>query len=322
MFFTNKNILVAGGTGMVGIQLSRLLVEQGANLRIASMDDASRAHPKADFRQVDLTVYDNCLAVCQDMDYVFNLLCAKGSPNTVSKYPASIMRPMILFNTHLFDAAIESRVNGFLYTSSVGVYYPAALLCEKDTERTPAPPADFAGRAKLFGEWYATALRKEYDWKVSIVRPSNIYGPYDNFDSPNAMVVPSLIKRALTENPMTIWGDGSPIRDFIHAEDVARGILLMAEQSPIQPVNLGSGLGVSIKSLVEIIMDCLEHKPKIVWDKNKSAGDAQRLLDTSRAKELGFEPIISLRQGITNTIEWYLLNNGQTSKRYEIFNTP
>jgi len=321
MFFKNKNVLIAGGTGMVGIQLCKLLNERGANLRIASMDDKSRAHPKADFHKVDLTDYENCLLVCRDMDYVFNLLCAKGSPEIVKKYPASIMRPMILFNTHLFDAARQAGVKGFLYTSSVGVYFPSSVYHEEDTERTPSPPNDFAGRAKLFGEWYATALRAEYNWNITIVRPANIYGPYDNFDSLNAMVVPSLIKRALTENPMTVWGDGSAIRDFIHAEDVAKGMMIMAEKSSDKPVNLGSGIGVSIKLLVDTIVNCLDSKPTVVWDTSKSNGDIRRLLDTTRANALGFQPQISLEQGIKTTIDWYREHKNKTDKRYDIFNT-
>jgi GDP-L-fucose synthase len=319
MYFKNKNVLVAGGTGMVGIQLCKLLDEQGVHLRIASMGDKSRAHPKADFQKVDLTDYNNCLEVCRDMDYVFNLLCAKGSPDTIKKYPASIMRPMILFNTHLLDAARRTGVKGFLYTSSVGVYYPASVYHEDDTEYTPAPPADFAGRAKLFGEWYATALRKEHNWNVAIVRPANIYGPYDNFDSQNATVVPSLIKRALTEDPMTVWGDGSTIRDFRHAEDVARGMLLIAEKNQDWPVNLGSGTGTSIKTLVETIVNCLGHKPQIIWDTSKFSGDPKRILDISRANLLGFEPKVILEQGIMDTLKWYLENRNETSKRYDVF---
>lgn len=322
MFFKNKNVLAAGGTGMVGTQLCKLLYDQGAHIRIASMDDKTRAHPKAEFCQVDLTDYGNCQWVCQDMDYVFNLLCAKGSPETVKNYPASIMRPMVLFNTNLFDAAKEARVGGFLYTSSVGVYYPAPVYYEDDTERTPAPPADFAGRAKLFGEWYATALRIEHGWDVTIVRPANVYGPYDNFDSVNAMVVPSLIKRALTENPMTVWGNGSSVRDFIHAQDVAQGMLFMAEKKPSQPVNLGSGAGISIKELVETIASNVEPAPKVVWDTSKPSGDAQRILSTSRAQELGFKPEIPLKQGIRETIAWYKANRNTSNNRYDIFNTP
>ena len=319
MYFKNKNVLVAGGTGLIGRYLVKLLIEQDASVRIASMDHPSRAHPKAEFLKLDLTDYDNCLRTCSGMDYVFNLLCAKGSPDTVRKYPATIMRPMILFNTNLFDAARQAGVNGFLYTSSVGVYFPASVYHEDDTERTPAPPADFAGRAKLFGEWYATALKIEHNWDITIVRPANVYGPYDNFDSVNATVVPSLIKRALIESPMTVWGNGSPVRDFIHARDVARGMLFMAEEKPNKPVNLGSGIGVTIKELVETIVANIEPAPKVVWDTSKPSGDAQRILNTSRAERLGFLPEISLQQGIKETMEWYKANKDNPDNRYDVF---
>ncbi len=320
--FKGKNVLIAGGTGMTGRMLSQLLIEQGANLRITSLDDQSRAHPKAkDFLRRDLTNFDNCLEVCRDMDYVFNLLCTKGSPETLKNKPATIMRPMTLFNLHLFDAARQLGIKGFLYTSSVGVYYPDALMQEDSTETGPPSPTDFAGRTKLYGEWYAMALTREYNFNVDIVRPANIYGPYDNFDSSNSSVIPSLIKRALTEDPFIVWGNGSPVRDFIHAEDVARGILLVAEKNPRQPINIGSGVGVTIKSLVEIIVSYLDKKPKVVWDNTKPNGDAQRLLDISRAQILGFKQTISLREGIMSTIEWYKKNKDITAKRYDIFDT-
>lgn len=320
-FFRGKNVLVAGGSGMTGIALSKSLDEQGANLRIASMDDPSRAHIKAEFFKFDLTKYKNCLTACKDMDYVFNLLCAKGSPDTVKNKPYTLMLPMTRFNTNLLEAARQSRVKGFLYTSSIGVYYPSSLMQEDDTETGPPSPSDFAGRTKLYGEWLAASLAKEYNINIDIVRPANIYGPYDNFDSLNSSVIPSLIKRALAEDPFVAWGDGSPIRDFIHCEDAARGILLVAEKNPRQPVNIGSGVGVTIKSLVETITSCLDKKPRVIWDTSKPNGDAQRLLDISRAKALGFKQTIGLREGIRSTIEWYKNNKDITGKRYDVVDT-
>lgn len=117
------------------------------------------------------------------------------------------------------------------------------------------------------GELQAEAYKIEYGWdKIAIVRPANVYGPYDNFDPNNAMVISSLIKRALDgENPLTVWGDGSPIRDFIHAKDLARGMLLTIEKGVGQPINLGSGIGVNIKEIVEIIVNSMKIKPKVVW---------------------------------------------------------
>ena len=319
MDFKNSKVLVAGGTGLVGIPLVKLLIKLGAKVRIASLDDPSRSHPQAEFLQLDLIDYDNCLNACQGVNYVFNLLCAKGSPGMVKRFPATMMRPMVKFNINLIDAAIQTKVNGFLYTSSVGVYYPAAILNEDDTEKNPPPPNDFAGRAKLYGEWYATAIAIEHNLKVTIVRPSNIYGPYDNFDSVNATVIPSLIKRAVSgENPFVVWGDGSQIRDFIFSEDVARGMILTAEKAK-EPVNLGSGKGVSIKELVNIIVSNINPRPEIVFDTSKPTGDKIRLMDITRARSIGFKPIVTLEKGIKETINWYKENKDKTDNRYDIF---
>lgn len=306
MFFKNKNVLVAGGTGLIGRYLSKLLDEQGASVRIASIDDRSRVPSQIkDFQQVDLTEFENCRTVCQDMDYVFNLLCVKGSPQTVKEHPWTMMLPMTLFNTYLFDAIVKQKIKGFLYTSSIGVYYPAPVYHEDDTEKTPAPRVDYAGRTKLYGEWCAEAIIKEFGSNITIVRPANTYGPYDDFDSEKSMVVPSLIKKMLTQDTIVDIGDGAPVRDFIHAEDVARGMLLVTEKSPGRPVNLGSGKGVTIRSLLETILSFVDKKPEIVWDDNRFKGDEVRLMDISRARSLGFEPRISLEQGIKETMEWY-----------------
>lgn len=323
MFFKDKKVLVAGGTGLIGIPLVEMLLAQGARVRISSLDDPSRANPKAEFKRADLTLLENCLDVCEDMDYVFNLLCVKGSPAVTTTKPASFFTPMILFNTNLMEAARRSRAEGFLFASSIAVYSPAEIFYEDDVWKTfPSPNDRFAGWAKRMGELQAEAYRIEYGWKnITIVRPANVYGPYDNFDSINAMVVPSLVKRAVSgENPMVVWGDGSSERDFIHAKDVAAGMLLAAEKAPGQVLNLGSGYGLSIKKLVQTIVSQSEAKAEIVWDASKPLGDKKRILDISRARAIGFKPAITIEEGIKDVMRWYKENRGQTSKRYDIFN--
>lgn len=329
--FKGKNVLVAGGTGMIGIQLSELLCRLGANLRIVSLDDPSRAHSEAEFLSLDLTDFNNCLLACQDMDYVFNLLGTKGSPDVVKNHPATMMRPMVLFSVHLFDAALKAKVRRFLFTSSIGVYNPAAILKENgagsfdesDTEKTPPPMNDLAGRAKLYGEWYGTALAYEHNWELAIVRPANVYGPFDNFDSKNAMVVPSLIKKAIeaseSSRPFVAWGNGLQIRDFIHAEDVARGMLVAMEKGVGQIINLGSGCGRTIRELTEIVCSNVDPSLLIQWDLSKPTGDQKRLLNVRRSEALGFEPQISLEQGVKETIEWFKDNRDKTFKRYDVF---
>ncbi|MBI4619820.1 MAG: NAD-dependent epimerase/dehydratase family protein [Desulfobacterales bacterium] len=324
-FFSGKKVLVAGGTGMIGIQLVKILAKLEASVRIASLDDSSRAHPEAEFMCKDLTRLDNCLDVCHGMDFVFNLLGVKASPDIASNKPARFMYSTVLMEMNMLEAAYREGVSGYLLTSSVGVYAPAEILNEDDVWKTfPSPNDWFTGWSKRIGELQVDAYRKEYGWdRIAVVRPANVYGPYDNFGRENAMVVPSLIKRAISEeNPLRVWGDGTAVRDFIHARDVAWGMLLVAEKMPEKPVNLGSGVGVSIKTLTEIIISNLPEKPEVLWDESKARGDDQRVLNVSRAKGLGFEPKISLEQGIKETMDWYREHKDISDMRYDVYDRP
>lgn len=322
MFYKDKRVLVTGGTGMIGRPLVKMLLAAGARVRIASLDDPSRAHPQAEFVRANLTRFDNCLDVCRGMDYVFQLVGVKGSPAMTAKNPANFFVPVILFNTNMMEAARQAGVGNYLFTSSVGVYSPAEVFKEDDVWKTfPSENDKFAGWAKRMGELQAEAYAIQYGWdKICIVRPANVYGPYDNFDPANAMVIPSLIRRALSgENPFTVWGDGSPVRDFIHADDVARGMMLVMEKGYNKPVNLGSGVGITIRELVEIVVDNLETKPKVVWDTSKPAGDKRRVMEMSRARSLGFTPQVSFQTGIKDVMDWYRGNMDAAAKRYNVF---
>jgi GDP-L-fucose synthase len=134
------------------------------------------------------------------------------------------------------------------------------------------------------------------------------------------MVVPSLIKRALSgQQELVVWGDGRPVRDFIHSRDVARGMMLIAEQSPNEPVNLGSGSGYSIRNLVECIVENMDNPLKVIWDTSKPNGDLLRLMDTAKARKYGFEVQISLKEGVKDVMDWYTANKNKTNTRYDVF---
>ena len=321
-FYNGKTVLVTGGTGLIGRPLVEMLVEAGATVRVVSLDDPSRAPGGVEFVQADLRELTNCQQVCEGMDIVFQLAGVKGSPKMTSERPASFLVPTVTFSFNMMEAARRQSVERFLCTSSVGVYSPAPVFREDDVWTTfPSPNDRFAGWAKRLCELQAEAYKIEYDWdNISIVRPANVYGPFDNFDPENAMVIPSLIRRALSgEAPLTVWGDGSPIRDFIHARDVARGMMIMVEKGVNEPVNLGSGEGVAIREIVEVIASLLPDDREIVWDITKPAGDAKRLMDTQRATKHGFRPEISITDGIRETMDWYRVNAGLADKRYNAF---
>ncbi len=324
--FSGKDVSVVGGTGLIGSPLVELLIEEGARVHIVSMDHPSRANPKAtSFKQLDLRNPINCLKACQDMNYVFSLFGVKGSPLMTAKRPATFFVPTILVNTQLMEAARLCEVEGYLYTSTVGVYPPAEVFYEKDVWSGPPSPNDrFAGWAKRMGELQAEAYRIEYDWQdITIIRPPNVYGPRDNFDSKNSMVVPSLIKRAVAASesgePLVVWGDGSPERDFVHASDVALGMLIATKYGPGSDYNVGSGTSTSIRQLAETVVKYLPRKTEIVFDTTKPSGDRKRVMDISRIRSIGFNPEISLDQGIGETIQWYLTNRTATKTRFDVF---
>jgi len=269
--------------------------------------------------QVDLREFSNCEDACYGKDIVFQLAGIKGSPVATKTKPASFFVPTLQFSTNMMQAAFESDVQWYLNTSSVGVYGPAEVFHEDDAwEGKPSTHDKFAGWAKRIGEMQAEAYSIEYGWnKVTTVRPANVYGPHDSFSDDSAMVIPSLIKRVVNgESPLKAWGDGSPVRDFIHAKDVARGMMLLVEQKVTEPVNLGSGVGVTIKDLAETIAKIAG--VSVEWDLDKPNGDKKRLMDTKRAESYGFKPEISLEDGISDTLSWYLRNRGE-SGRYNSF---
>lgn len=321
-FYTNKNVLVTGGTGLIGKPLVDMLVDQGAKVTVASLDDA-QVPEGVTFKRVDLREFHHCQTLCQDQEIVFQLAGIKGSPAMAAKRPASFFVPTLTFSINMMEAARQAGVERFLVTSSIGVYAPASVFYEDDVWTSfPSQNDRFAGWAKRMSELQAEAYKIEYGWKnVAIVRPANVYGPYDNFDPSNAMVIPSLIQRAVNgENPLNVWGDGTAIRDFIHAKDVAAGMMLAVEKEIDQPINLGSGLGISIKQITEIIAANLPNSPiEIHWDKTFPQGDAIRLMDMTRAYSYGFRPKISIEQGIIDTIQWYQQHRNHANRRYNAF---
>ncbi len=307
---------------MIGRQLVELLLERGATVRVVSMDDPRRAHPRAEFMRLDLMRLENCLKACDGMEYVFNLVGIKGSPSAAATMPASFFVPTVMCNTNISEAARKAGVAWYLFTSSVGVYAPADVFHEDDVWKTfPSENDRFAGWAKRMGELQLEAYTIEYGFShYSIVRPANVYGPYDNFNPKNAMVIPSLIQRAMNgEDPFVVWGDGSPVRDFIHAKDVARGMLFVVEHKVSEPVNLGSGTGISIKDLVVMIVNNLDKKPQVVWDTSKPSGDRIRRMDISRITGYGFHNAVSFEEGIRGVMQWYKENRDDAGSGYNVF---
>jgi len=323
--YENKNILVAGGTGTIGIPLVKRLIELQAKVAVVSMDSPVFADmlfgDKVLFRQSDLTNLDNCLSVTKGQDYVFNLVGIKGSVGIGETRVASYFVSTQLFQTNLMEASFRNSVSRYLFVSSICGYPQSSVPKEEDTmwDGMPKQNDRFPGLVKRIGEIQGETYLQQYGWDaVRIVRPSNVYGPFDDFNPATAQVIPALISRMVSgENPVKVWGDGQVVRGFIFSEELADWLLVALEKAPpCVPINLGSGKGTTIKELAETIAQCVPETPQIEWDISQPTGDPVRLLSIARAKELlGFRLKTELKEGISKTVEWHLENRDFASKK-------
>jgi len=317
--FEKQNVLVTGGSGMIGRELVNLLLRENANVHVADLREPTGMSDDITFHSIDLKDYNSCLDVCSNMDYIFNLVGIKCSPKVCIERPADIMGPMLQFNTNMLEAAMKANVKWYLYTSTVGVYEPAEVLYEDAVWSTQPSKNDwYGGWAKRMGELQCKAYEVQFgEAKCSIVRPANVYGSYDNFDPTSSMVIPSLIRKAFENEVLEVWGDGSPIRDFIHARDVARGMIHVVKNKISDPVNLGSGDGIAIKTIAETI--AYEFNRPIRWLTDAPSGDARRVFDMTRANSYGFFPNVTIEDGLQETIKWFIENKDTVDERYDVF---
>lgn len=307
--FAGTKAVVTGGTGMIGREIVRILVDAGAEVRVVSLDRLT-VDDRAEHIRGDLRDFAFCRDVTRDMDFVFHVAGIKGSVEVTKARPASTFVPFLMMNTNVLEAA---RINGarkVVYTSTIGTYPSREVFREEDYDMLTQPMDLFPGWAKRMGELQCQAYFDQYgDDRFAVVRPCNVYGPGDNFDPDNAMVIPTLMMRiARGEDPVTIWGDGSAVRDFLYATDAAEGVILALYHGTRGSfVNLGSGQGTSIRELVETLRSFLDFNP--AFDVTKPSGYPKRVMDVSRARDwIGFEAGTSLREGLERTWSWFMAN--------------
>jgi GDP-L-fucose synthase len=319
--FAGRAVLVTGGTGLIGRQVVRLLCQAGARVRVVSLDRLT-LDPRVDYVYGDLTEFALCREVMRDMEMVCHLAGVKGSIDVSRTQLASHFVPTLMFNTNVLEAARRAGVKQLVYTSSIGAYASAAVLVEGDEVGTfRDAPMDFAGWAKRIAELQVHAYTAQYGLNgYALVRPSNVYGPGDNFDPDNAMVVPTLLMRIHRgEDPVKIWGDGTAIRDFVYSRDVAEGILLALHHGTKGTyVNLGSGTGVSIRELVETLRGFLEFNYE--FDTSKPGGFPKRVMDISRARDwIDYAPTTPLGDGLRATWNWFIENQDEYRRKQNYF---
>ena len=300
-------ILITGASGMVGKHLVDMCLDKGYYVRGTDIryDDRYDTYSENfEFYQADLRDFDDCKNVVVDMDVVFQVAGVKGSPKRAAEQPNDYFTPMLQMNTNMAEAARIAGVEWYVYTSTIGVYQPAEVFKEDDVWKTfPSENDKYAGWVKRLGELQLDCFETHYGLKnYSIVRPANIYGEYDEFGE-ESTVIASLVKKGYHDDLLSVWGDGTPIRDFIHAEDVARGILMSYENQITEPINLGSGDGVRIKDIASIV--ATHYGKEIEYDTTKPNGDNKRLMDMTRANSYGFYPEVDLETGIKRVIKYY-----------------
>jgi len=322
--FKGKNVLVAGGTGVIGIPIVNLLVERGAKVTVAGMEPESKAHKylpeSATYIQRNFLDIEQCKNEIRGKQIVINLAGTKRSVGVGYKGISKFLVDMLRLQTNIMDISHEERVERFLFVGSICEYPPLEIRHELDVWNGKPQQNDWIpGVQKRIGESQAEAYFLDTGWDaVRIVRPSNVYGPYDNFNSETAQVIPAIISKLINQpESLEVIGDGSNIRDFIYSEDVAFWSLAALENAPANyPINLGSGEGVSIKEIVSKLVKINGKNTLVNYSTSVNGGDPSRMLSMNRAREvLGFRQLFSIDVGLRKTFDWALTNpNWKTEK--------
>ena len=326
-FWTNKKVLVTGGAGFIGSFLSELLVKEGAKVTIA--DNLSRGSLQAidsiknqvELKKLDLYDYENCLKACASQEYVFNLVAKVTGIEYNRLNMVDMFESNMKLQMNMMGAASKSQVKRFLQVSTACIYpHDAAVPTpESEGERgSPEPTNEGYGFAKRMGEKLAKYYTKEKGMEVVVGRPFNAYGPRDHFDEATSHVIPALMRRILEgQDPVAIWGTGNQSRVFVHAKDVARGMMLILEKAPAaQPINIGHDEEVTIKELFYLICKVVGKNPTPKFDTSRPDGYPRRAADVALLKKYtGFTPSISLEGGIREMAEWFESHANVSAKK-------
>lgn len=298
-----KRVVVTGGAGFLGHHLVELL---------KTKDCGTISVPRS--ATTDLREIEACREAVKDCDVVFHLAGNVGGIGYNLERPGELFYDNIVMGVHLMEEARRAGVEKVIAVATICSYpkfaevpFSEDRLWDGYPEETNAP----YGLAKKMLLVQSQAYRKQYGFNSVILFPTNLYGPRDNFDLGSSHVIPAMIRKiheAKNEGRGVIfWGDGTPTREFLYVKDAARGLIMASEAyNSSEPINLGSGLEISIKSLVARIARIMNFTGEIRWDTSKPNGQPRRKIDTSRAfKEFGFRAEVEFDAGLQETINWY-----------------
>ena len=308
-FWKSHRIVVTGGAGFLG----SFILE---SLRKRSADKVYVPH----IEDYDLTQIEDIKKMYDDMkpEIVIHLAAVVGGIGANREHPGEFFYKNLIMGVQLIEEARLRGLKKFVAIGTVCAYpkYTPVPFKEDDIwdgypEETNAP----YGLAKKMLLVQSQSYRQEYNFNSIFLLPVNLYGPRDNFNPHSSHVIPALIKKCVDaidngDEQIVIWGTGKASREFIYAKDAAEGIVIATEKyNESYPVNIGAGIEITIKDLVDKIVELTGFKGKIVWDSSKPDGQPRRCLDTSRAFEkFGFRADTDFDEGLRNTIEWYKAN--------------
>jgi GDP-L-fucose synthase len=311
-------ILVTGGAGFIASNLILRLQKEKALVRATIHDRSLQISPNGiEVVETDLRDLSVCRAVVNDVDYVFHCAANTSGAAVMAATPLVHVTPNVVMNTHLLEASYEAGVKKFIFISS-GAAYPATgerpveeqEMFDDDPEDIYFPVAWMKRYAEILCRTYATKINSPMS--TLVVRPSNIYGPYDKFDFATSHVTAALVRRVVErQDPMEIWGTGNDIRDLIFISDFIEGLLLAVHKCDFyDEINICSGLGVTIKEILQAALRIEQcENADIKFNSNKPSTVHVRRLDDSKAKKrLRFEPKVGLDEGLTQVIAWYKEN--------------
>jgi GDP-L-fucose synthase len=305
-FWQDKRVTVTGGSGFLGSFVVEQLAAKGARDIFVPRQE-----------KYDLTQPDHISRMLADgkPDVLIHLAALAGGIGANMARPATFFYDNIMMGVPLMHQAYEQGVGKFVALGTICAYPKFAQVPFREEELWEGYPEETNapyGLAKKMLLVQAQAYRQQYGYNAIYLLPVNLYGPRDNFDLKTSHVIPALIRKFIEaqergDKEVVLWGDGSPTREFLYVEDCARGIILAAERyDGAEPVNLGSGMEISIKDLAELIGRLTGYEGEFVWDTSKPNGQPRRMLDVSRAEEyFGFRAGTDFETGLRNTIEWF-----------------
>lgn len=311
--------LVTGCSGLVGYHVVKKLAESIPDGYLVVGIDIKE--PKYDYKQygdkfvfhnIDLTDYYKVSSIFElyNINDVMNCFGIKGTPKTAKSYPVNFLVPSIQANINLIKNC-QHHSAYMCFLSSVGVYASAEEF-EEDTvwETLPSQHDWFPAWSKRVPELIIDAYRQQFGWiNWTILRPSNIFGEYDNYGE-NAMAIPATIKKVFeSDGEIEAWGDGTPIRDYVYAGDVAEACLISAKKRlHTEIINVGSGVETTIKEMIETTIKISGKDIKINWDTSKPNGEPKRKMNTEKQEDYGLLPKYGFEEGIRKTYEHYKNN--------------